>query len=278
MKVTEIKPGIFACLMANETANAGFVVTKRGVIMIDTLDKPARARQLAITIEGLIGKPVLFVINTHHHYDHIFGNQVFDAPVIAHSALPGLLAEEVARDLMPVTIAAWVSTHPEDRWLANELEVTYPTLTFEQRLMINLPPRRLVLQHLGGHTPDTTIVDLPEEAVLFAGDLLFEGRMPFLREANIEDTIQALRTLEQLGARTIVPGHGALCTMTYVTRVREYLEALNAKVAELIDRGWEPGDVIESDLLPKWWTDDRPDLLRANIARVYNELLEARRS
>jgi hypothetical protein len=60
--------------------------------------------------------------------------------------------------------------------------------------------------------------------------------------------------------------------------VREYLEALGDKVAELIDRGWEPGDVIESDLLPKWWTNDRPDLLRANIARVYDELLEAGRS
>lgn len=277
MKVTEVKPGIFACLMANETANAGFVVAERGVVVIDTLDKPARARQLAITIEGMIGKPVVFVINTHHHYDHIFGNQVFGAPVIAHRALPEQLAEAVARDLMPVAIAAWISAHPEDRWLANELQVTYPTLTFEHRLGIDLPPRRLVVQHLGGHTPDTAIVDLPEEGVLFASDLVFEGRMPFLRQAHIAGTIQALRELEHLGARTIVPGHGALCTLAYVARVREYLEALCDKVGELVDRGWEPGDVMESDLLPRWWTDDRPELLRANIARVYDELLEARR-
>jgi hypothetical protein len=69
-----------------------------------------------------------------------------------------------------------------------------------------------------------------------------------------------------------VPGHGALCDVAYVVRVREYLEALRDRVGELIARGWEPGDVIESDLLPKWWTSDRPDLLRANIARVYDEL------
>lgn len=273
MKVTEIKPGIFACLMANETANAGFVVTERGVIVIDTLDKPARARQLAITIEGMIGKPVLFVINTHHHSDHIFGNQVFAAPVIAHSALPGQLAAAITRDLMPVAVAAHISEHPEDRWLANELKVVYPHITFEQTLTLDFPPHRLVLHHLGGHSPDLIVVDLPQAGILFASDLVFEGRVPFLREASIEGTIQALRALEQMGPRTIVPGHGALCDVACVTRLRTYIEALREQVAALIDLGWEVGDIIESEQLPRWWTDDRPELRKANVARVYDQLL-----
>ena len=274
MKIDEIQRGIFACLMANQTANAGFVVTERGVIVIDTLDKPVRARQLAITIEGMIGKPVLFVINTHHHYDHVFGNQVFDAPIIAHSTLPEQLAAATSRDLLPVAVAAHISEHPEDRWLANELEVVYPQLTFEQRLTLDFTPHRLVLRHLGGHTPDLAVVDLPEEGILFASDLVFEGRVPFLRDADVEGTIQALRALEQLGPRTIVPGHGALCDVTYVVRVRTYMEALRDKVGALIDQGWEVGDIAESEQLPRWWTDDRPELLKANVARVYDQLQE----
>jgi cyclase len=273
MKITEITPGILACLTNNETANAGFIVTRQGVIVVDSLDKPARARQLAAAIEGMFGKPVLYIVNTHHHYDHVFGNQAFEAPVIASSALPGQLAAAMARDMSPVAKAAWISEHPEDRWLADELEPVYPSLLFEQQLQIDLPPMHLVLQHLGGHTPDSIAVDLPEAGVLYAGDLLFEGRMPFLRHAHVAEWVQALYHLERLGARTIVPGHGAVCDMAYLIRFRDYVQALQDKVQELIARGWEKGDVLDSDELPAWWTTDRPELLRLNVARVYDELV-----
>jgi glyoxylase-like metal-dependent hydrolase (beta-lactamase superfamily II) len=273
MQITEIRSNVFACLMANETSNAGFIVTDRGVIVIDTLDKPARGRQFAATIEAMIAKPVLFVINTHHHYDHIFGNQAFDAPVIAHNALAGELVRSIARDLSPLAIAARIADRPEDRWLADELEVIYPTITFERRLTIDLDPVHIVLQHLGGHTPDALIVDLPDEGILFSGDLLFEGRVPSLRQAHIEDTLRALRYLEALEARIVVPGYGQVCSLAYVTRYREYLESLRGKVEELILQGWEKGDVLDSEQLPTWWTGDRPTLLRANVARVYDGLV-----
>jgi len=61
--------------------------------------------------------------------------------------------------------------------------------------------------------------------------------------------------------------------MAYVARVRVYVEALRDGVQALIDRGWDRGDVMEADELPQWWTDDRPDLMEANVARVYDELM-----
>jgi cyclase len=272
MQLTEIKPGIFACLMANETANAGVVVTQRGTIVIDTLNTPARGRQLAAAIEQETGRAVIFVINTHFHYDHVFGNQAFEAPIIAHCALSDQLARAAARDLMPVAVAAWISKHPEDRWLADELELVYPHVIFEKRLVLNFSPLRLVLHHLGGHTPDSCVVDLPEEGVLFGGDLIFEGRVPFLRHAHIEDTLQALHQLERLGPRTIVPGHGQLCDTTYLVRLRDHIEDLRTKVKELMKNGQDKGNILYSDQLPRWWTDDRPELLRANVERIYDEL------
>jgi cyclase len=173
---------------------------------------------------------------------------------------------------MPVAIAAWVSQHPEDQWLADELELVYPHIVFERRLVLDLPPVRLVLHHLGGHTPDTCVVDLPEEGVLFAGDLVFEGRVPFLRQADMVDTVDALSQLERLGTRTVVPGHGELCEMDYVGRTRDYIAALRAKVQELMTEGWDRADILAADQLPRWWTDDRPELQRANVERVYDEL------
>lgn len=275
MQIREVRPGVFACLMDNVTANAGFVVTQRGVIVIDTLNSPARGRELAAAVTAHTNRPVLFVINTHHHYDHVFGNQAFDAPVIAHCALAEQLAQAAGRDLSPVAIAAWISEHPEDRWLADELELVYPSLIIEQRLLIDMPPLRLVVQHLGGHTPESTIVDLPGEGVLFAGDLVFEGRVPFLRQAQIDRTVQALRQLEGLGTRTIVPGHGALCDTSYVGRLADYVEQLQETVGELIARGWDKADILDAAELPPWWTSDRPDLRRANVARVHDEVVAA---
>jgi glyoxylase-like metal-dependent hydrolase (beta-lactamase superfamily II) len=274
MNIVEIKPNVFACLMDNVTANAGFVVTDQGVVVIDTLDTPARGRELAAAIKVRNDERVLFIVNTHHHYDHVFGNQAFDAPVVAHCDLAGELSKAAARDLMPVAIAAWISEHPGDQWLADELELVYPSVIFEDRLLLDLKPVRMVVQRLGGHTSDSSIVDLPEEEVLFAGDLVFEGRMPFLRHSHIENTIVALDRLERLGPRTIVPGHGSLCDMDYVTRLRKYLEALRDKVAALMAKGWEKAGILDSDQLPHWWTDDRPDLLRANVERVYEELAD----
>jgi len=272
MEIVEIKPNVFACLTANETANAGFVLTERGAIVIDTLDKPARGREMAAAIQARTDKPVALVINTHHHYEHVFGNQAFDAPVIGHCALSEQLAQAAARNLMPFAIAARVSQHPEDHWMADELELVYPSIIFDNHLILDMPPLRLVVQHLGGHSPDACIVDLPEEGVLFASDLIFEGRVPFLRQANIKDTLLALHKIEKLGDRIVVPGHGALCDMAYVRRLRDYVESLQGKVKELIDAGWDKGDALDSDQLPGWWTEDRPELTRANAARVYDEL------
>jgi cyclase len=274
MEIVELRPGIFACLMANETANAGFVVTGKGVVVIDALDTPARGQELAVAIKNRTGKPVLFVINTHHHYDHVFGNQAFGVPVIAHCALSEQLAQAAARDLMPVAIAAHLVDHPEDRWLVDELELTYPNLTFERRLVLDLPPMRMIVHHMGGHTPDTCVVDLPDAGVVFASDLIFEGRVPFLRHAHIEGTIQALYRLEQLGTRIVVPGHGVLCDTDYVLRFRDYLQDLRDEVAAMIDQDWDKADVLDSDRLPRWWTEDRPELMRANVERVYGELIK----
>jgi cyclase len=272
MKLAEIKPGIWACLMDNETANAGFVVTEKGVIVVDSLDTPARGRTLAAAIAARTDRPVRFLVNTHHHYDHTFGNQAFEAAIIAHCGLAGELAQAVSRDLSPMAVAARLSDHPEDRCLVEELEVTYPNILFQDRLVLDMPPQRLVLQHLGGHTPDSIVVDLPEQGVLFAGDLVFEGRVPFLRQAHIDKMLLALREVERRGARTIVPGYGALCDTTYVVRLRDYIEALRDTVAGLVSRGWSKIEVLRAEHLPRWWTDDRPELQRANLAHIYDEV------
>jgi cyclase len=272
MQIEQIRPNVYACLTGNETSNAAFVDTDRGVIVIDTFSSPDWGRKLAASIEGHTSHDVCLVINTHYHLDHIMGNQIFEAPVIAHCSLAPELAATVSRDLAPDALQAWVADHPEDQWLVDELKIIYPSITFVDCLVLDLPPLRMVLRHMGGHTPDSTIVDLPDEGVLIAGDLMFEGRVPYLGYANFRHLIDAMRRIETLGARTIVPGHGPLCAMTDLARLRNWVELLYNTVAELINQGLEKNAVLESDELPYWWTDDRPEVMQLNIERVYDEI------
>jgi cyclase len=275
MEIVQLSANAYACLNPGVTANAGFVITEKGVVVVDCLDTPARARNMAKAIAERTDSQVRLIINTHYHFDHTLGNQAFSGPVIAHCALAGELANAVARDLSPNEIAAWVSEHPEDQWLVDELQIIYPNIVFEERLILDLPPELLVVRHVGGHTPDSTIVDLPEGDVLFAGDLIFEGRVPYLRYAHFQDLIKSLHTVESLGPRTIVPGHGALVDQGYVVRTREYLEALYDAVSGLIAEGLSKQEVLVSDQLPEWWTTDRPALVAANTERLYDELAGA---
>jgi len=272
MQIIEVKPGIYAVLTPKPASNAGFVAGERAVLVVDALFSPAAGRELASAVAEHTGRPVLLLVNTHHHSDHVFGNQAFEAPIVAHCMLAGELACAAARDLSPESTIAWVAEHPEDAWLVDELEIRYPNVIFEDRLLIDLPPRRMVVQHLGGHTPDSAIVDLPEDGVLFAGDLVFEGRTPYLLNAGFRATMTALRSLEELGWRIVVPGHGALCDTPYVRRFRDFLETLIGEVGRRLDAGWCKQAILDSGELPQWWTSDRPELQRANVARLIDEL------
>ncbi len=273
MEIVTVRPGIYACLTANQGSNAGFIETTQGVVVVDAFDTPAHGCELAAAVESRTRKPAWLLINTHHHFDHVLGNQAFAAPVVAQRGLADELEQAVARELAPQEVADWVAEHPEDRWLADELVVRYPNVTFEERLWIDVPPKQLALQHLGGHTPESIVVDLPEDRVLFAGDLVFEGRVPFLRDAHLRQTIDALRWLERLGARTVVPGHGTIVNMGYVGRLRGYLGELVDAIGELITEGRSLEEILASDRLPRWWTEDRPELARANVARAYEEMV-----
>lgn len=91
----------------------------------------------------------------------------------------------------------------------------------------------------------------------------------------MEETTHALSHLERLGPRRIVPGHGAVCDMGYVARQREYLVALQETVQELIFEGKKKAEVLDSERLPMWWTEDRRELQRANVARVHDELTDS---
>ncbi len=190
----------------NFISNAGFVITPAGVVVIDALGSPALARQLLAEIGRHTAQPVTHVILTHYHADHIYGLQALKAAgakVIAHEGAREYLNSETARLRLQASrkeLAPWIDaqTHlvPADEWLAGDSELVVGGMRFQ-------------IRHVGpSHTPEDEVIYLPQEKVLFAGDLVFRGRIPFVGQADSGQWVKALDRLLTFDAKVVVPGHG----------------------------------------------------------------------
>jgi glyoxylase-like metal-dependent hydrolase (beta-lactamase superfamily II) len=225
----------------NFISNAGFVITPAGVVVIDALGSPALAGQLLAEIRRHTPKPVTHVILTHYHADHIYGLQTLKAAgakVIAHEAAREYLNSDTARLRLEASrkeLAPWIDadTHlvPADEWLAGDSELVVGGVRFQ-------------IRHVGpSHTPEDEVVYLPQERVLFAGDLVFRGRIPFVGQADSGQWVKALDRLLTFDAKVIVPGHGpvsheARADMELTRDYLLYLRQVMGKAARNMDP-WE---------------------------------------
>ncbi|WP_414652214.1 MBL fold metallo-hydrolase [Ideonella sp.] len=219
----------------NFISNAGFVVTPAGVVVIDALGSPPLARRLLAEIAKITPQPVRYVIATHYHADHIYGLQVFSqagATVIAHVAAREYLASDTARlrlqasrqDLFPWIDETTRLVEP-DRW------VGVPDAKADTTL--ELGGVRFLIRPVGpAHTPEDLVVFLPDRGVLYGGDLLFRGRIPFVGQADSRAWIAALDRLLALKPRVLVPGHGAASTepLADIALTRDYLQFLRERM------------------------------------------------
>jgi glyoxylase-like metal-dependent hydrolase (beta-lactamase superfamily II) len=216
----------------NFISNAGVVLTPAGVLVIDALGSPALAEELLAAIAKVTPLPVKTVIVTHYHADHIYGLQVFKdrgAQIIAHDDGRLYLNSETAAQRLAASrsdLFPWVDEktrlQPADRWLS--ADTTY-----------ELGGERFQLRHAGpAHTPEDLVVIHERSGVMFSGDLLFRGRIPFVGQADSSRWIKALSDLIALQPRLVVPGHGPVSRQPQQDLVftRNYLQHLRTSMGE----------------------------------------------
>jgi glyoxylase-like metal-dependent hydrolase (beta-lactamase superfamily II) len=256
----------------NFISNAGFVVTPDGVVVIDALGSPALAEQLLAQIRRITPLPVRHVIVTHYHADHIYGLQVFKATganVIAHALGRDYLSSDTARlrlDASRQDLWPWIDDKTRivaaDRWLdAPETKLAVGGVDF-------------VIRHAGpAHTAEDLAVWLPQRGVLFSGDLVFRGRIPFVGQADSRQWIASLEKLIADAPRTVVPGHGPASTepLADLKLTRDYLVHLRQAMGEAA-RNLEPFD--EAYDRTDWSRFEALPLFRAaNRINAYNTYL-----
>jgi glyoxylase-like metal-dependent hydrolase (beta-lactamase superfamily II) len=255
----------------NFISNAAFVITPAGVVVIDALGSPALAERLMLEIRKLTSLPVTHVIITHYHADHIYGLQVFrkqGARIIAHRSALEYLNSETARQRLETSrteLAPWVDGQtvlvPADEWIDGDMTLTVGGVPFQ-------------IKHVGpSHTPEDLVVYLPTEKVLFAGDLVFRNRIPFVGQADSGRWIQALDALLTFDATTIVPGHGPLSSEARkdMQQTRDYLVHLRTTMGQAA-RNLEPFE--DAYQAADWSRFEKLPLFRvANRMNAYNTYL-----
>ena len=214
-RLSELANGVFVYeLHGAFVVNTGIVVGDDAVAVIDTGTVESEARQILDAVASVTDKPVRYVINTHYHGDHSFGNWWFlPAIVVGHGASRVRLVGEAGeshRDLIArlVPIAA-------EQILA--VPVVPPTLTFDQRCRLQVGEHSLRLNFFGrAHTDNDIVITVEGEDVSFAGDLIEESGPPMAFDAFPADWGPTLRRLEAVDESRFVPGHGRVVDRVFV--------------------------------------------------------------
>lgn len=217
----------------NFISNAGFVVTSDGVVVVDALGSPELAKELRAEIARITPKPVTHVIVTHYHADHIYGLQFFKdtgARIVAHSAGKEYLTSQTA------ALRLKASREEMFPWIDEKTRLVPADLWIDGPTMLRVGGVDFLLQPSGpAHTPEDLVVWVADRKLLFAGDIVFRGRVPYVGQADSGHWIEALDKLLSFDAKVIVPGHGPASTDTAredVQLTRDYLVYLRKTMGE----------------------------------------------
>lgn len=267
------------------TSNAGFVVTDGGVVVFDALGTPALGYRLLQRIREVTDQPIERVVISHYHADHIYGLQAFkehagDPPVWAQRQALGYLGGDRASQGEDAERRLAQRREALFPWVNEDTRIIAPDRTFDDSVAFEVGGVDFELKHLGpAHAPGDSIMLVKDHGVLFSGDVIYKGRIPFLDspETDTRHWLEALRQLAQLDPqpRFVINGHGepsdAIEEAVRVTR--DYIEYVRSVMADAVadfvpfDEAYEQADWSRYRDMPAFDASNR-----GNAYRIYLEL------
>ncbi len=252
-------------------SNAGVVVTGAGVVVFDTLGTPSLAHKLLEKIREITDQPVVRVIVSHYHADHIYGLQVFadlDAEILAPVGADLYLDSENARERL------------EDRrftldpWVNDNTRLVYPDQMLKHGTKFRLGDVDFTVTVVGNaHSDGDMTLYVEPDRVLFSGDIIFEGRVPFLGDSNTKRWVQVLERMEHEKLVALVPGHGGVGAKPNeaIGLTRRYLSFLREQMDQAVNE-MIPFDEVYAGID---WSEfkDLPAFSEANRRNAYQVYL-----
>ncbi|HEX2538922.1 MAG TPA: MBL fold metallo-hydrolase [Pseudolabrys sp.] len=275
-------PGVPGKENQGNTSNAGFVVTDEGVVVFDALGTPSLGWALLEAIRKVTDKPVRYVALSHYHADHIYGLQAFrdhtQAVIVAqdrareYKEQDDEIQDERAGARLAQRRAALAP------WVDDKTRVVPPDVTFNDRLTLTLGGKTFRMIYAGpAHSASDMMMMVEPDGVLFAGDIVQSGRVPFMNSDDV-DTKQWLKGLQEVGQldpKFIIPGHGQPSTAAKeaIAFTRDYIDYVRTTMQKAVDN-WTDFDVAYKDAdwskykgLPAFDANNR-----GNAYRIFLEL------
>jgi cyclase len=258
----------------------GFVRTDEGVILVDAPLIPEQAldwrEQVEEECEDL---PFLYLVNTDHHRGHALGNQYFMPTLViaherAHKEMSGYTENFKER------VRNSFKREPDIQKQLDDIVIIPPHLTFTNRARLLYGDWEVQLLYVGGHTPATTIVWLPQVQICFVGDIVWVDQHPYMAQANTLEWLEALERIRALGAEYLVPGHGPVCGPDATHKVAEYIGFMRQRVRDFYREGKTKNETksgLVSEMLA--WFPVPPDRkakiesqIKSGLNRVFREI------
>ena len=269
--IEEVSSGVFAYLQPDGSwclNNMAFLTGGRGVIVVDAGATERRTRALQAAIARTTDKPVSTLLNTHHHLDHTLGNSVFgpEVTIVGHE----LCREEIvaagdgvmtgARRLFPAVDFGEVGAVP-------------PMLTFEESLTLYAGDLAVELEYVGpAHTTNDVVAWIPGRRLLITGDVIFNQGTPFAVAGSIAGWLRTLEDLREIGAETLIPGHGPVCGPEVIDDVAAYLRFVQEVARRGFEAGATPLELARDTDLGRFAGLLDSERLVGNLHRAYSEL------
>ena len=264
-------PGAASSANQGFMSNAGFVITPAGVVVFDSLGSPPLGDELIKAIAKLTPLPIKLVIVSHFHADHVYGLQSFKArgaKIWAHERGKEYLASDIAK--------ARLAQRREDLfpWVDENTRLIQPDLWLKGDVTFQLGGVNFVLYYVGpAHSPEDIAMLVKEDGVLYSGDLIFKGRVPFVGDADTKMWLQALNKLLPLQPKYLIPGHGSVSNTPAkdLALTRDYLTYVRAEMGKAVENFVPFEDAYAKTNWKKF--SGLPAFKDANRANAYNTYL-----
>jgi len=275
-ELKQLAPNVFAYQQEGGTghlnagiSNAGLFVGEDSMLVFDALGFPIQTKAfIAAAKKASSGKPITHLINSHHHGDHVAGNQFFrpEAQIASH---PYCLKEVIKA--IPATPPTW----PKAEGLADSTEqrkLVPPTVTFEDNLVYNIGGNTVEFRFVGpAHTWGDLVAYLPQHKILFAADLAFFNLVPYCHNAHISKWMESIDKVMKWDIDVIVPGHGPVGGKKELAVAADYFRYLKPEVKKRYNAKMSPGAAAADIKMGKYDNWMGPERIVMNTVRLYDE-------
>jgi cyclase len=264
-RTAEVAAGVFVTVHPDGSwglSNAGFVASGDQVAVVDSLLTEDRTRRFIEQIRSRTGHEARYVVNTHHHHDHTFGNYLFESAVV--------IGHEECREEVLAEGLAPADRDPFVPW--GDIRVRAPELTFSDRMVLHVGGVEAQLIHVGpAHTRNDVVVWLPEQRVLFAGDALFTAATPITTDGSTTGSLRALAAMRALDPLVVVPGHGEVTDVGAIDEWTGYFQFLQRAAADAVAAGVTPLEAARELDLGRFGGWQHPERIVLNLHRAMAE-------